>query len=87
MTPSNQLNSLAVFMKESSGINSFWDLVDEIVRLEMFSIIKAAQDPDNDPSETEENKKKDIEAALHILKHYSTVYQYEKTLAELGIKK
>lgn len=72
-----RLDALREFMSEASGVNSYWDLVTEIIVAEMTDIIKYQLDPKNDIYETIKNKRRLFRGAARILKYYSTVNEYE----------
>jgi hypothetical protein len=71
-----RLEALKALMAESSGLNSYYDLVSEIVVDEMSTIIKETLDPTWDINETKENKKKTFRSAVRILKYYSAVGEW-----------
>ncbi|CAB4124539.1 hypothetical protein UFOVP59_25 [uncultured Caudovirales phage] len=79
---SKRLDALKELMKESSGINSYYDLIAEIVVDEMSTIAKDLLKPDYDIHENQQNKKRLFRAATRILKFYLNRDDYKSFKAE-----
>lgn len=77
---SEQLNALKII---TGGKGFYYDLVEDIIREEMFDILVDLKNPDYDIHETKENKKKLRKSCERVLKYYSNKNQWDSAIFEI----